>query len=263
MKKTNNAAVTGFMLCMCAILFGIATNGGLDAIVGLIHIPSMIVTFGGAFFAILITADSFSDYFDCLKSFGTAFKKNETNVDEITEKILFLSNTARKEGLLVLEEAANDISNDFLKKGINMIVDGSDPELVRDILENDMVHRDERNKRRIKFWQDLGSYAPAWGMIGTLLGLIDMMRSMGNAVDSVGAGMSLALLTTLYGSILANWVCIPIARKLEKSSEEEYIIMEVISEGVLSIQAGDNPRIIQEKIKAVIEMREEKIEEAA
>ena len=97
------------------------------------------------------------------------------------------------------------------------------------------------------------AYAPAWGMVGTLIGLINMMKTMGSDSSAIGAGMSLALITTLYGSIIANWVCIPIARKLEKNSEAEYLEKEVIIEGILSIQAGDNTRIINEKLKAILE----------
>lgn len=133
------------------------------------------------------------------------------------------------------------------------MIDGSDPELVKDVLENELIHKEERARRRIKFWKDLGAYAPAWGMVGTLLGLINMMKSMGSDPSAVGTGMSLALLTTLYGSIIANWLCIPIARKLEKKLEQESLVMEIIIEGVLSIQAGENVRIIKEKINAIIE----------
>ena len=145
---------------------------------------------------------------------------------------------------------------------ITLIVDGSDPELVRDIMESEMFHKEERNRKNINFWQDMGSYGPAWGMLGTLLGLINMMKSMGTDVSAIGSGMSLALITTLYGSMLANWICIPIARKLEKCNSEEMLIMEVCTEGVLSIQAGENTRIIREKIRSVIEMEIQEEEHA-
>ncbi|MBQ8518160.1 MAG: MotA/TolQ/ExbB proton channel family protein [Agathobacter sp.] len=254
MGKINSAAFTGFLLCFVAIVFGIVTNGGIASVLNLIHIPSAIVTFGGALFATLMTADSFSDFQEGLTSFATAFKRSSVSVYELAEQIFQLSETGRKEGLLALEEEANKIEFDFLKKAITLVVDGSDPELVRDILESEMIHKEERNKKNINFWQDLGAYGPAWGMLGTLLGLIDMMKSMGTNVDAIGSGMALALITTLYGSMLANWICIPIGRKLEKTSNEELLIMEVVTEGVLSIQAGENTRIIREKIKSVIEM---------
>lgn len=134
---------------------------------------------------------------------------------------------------------------------------------MKDILENDMIHKVERNKKQVKFWQDLGSYGPAWGMLGTLIGLINMMRSMGSDASAIGAGMSLALITTLYGSLLANWVCIPLSRKLEKSSEAQELAMELIIEGILSIQAGENPHIIREKLRSFRENNTALEEEAA
>lgn len=256
MGKLNSAAFTGFLLCFAAIIFGILTNGGIEAIMNLIHFPSFIVTFGGAIFATMMTSDSFLDFQEGLLSFGAAFQKQEIDVYELAEKIFALSEIGRREGLLALEEAAREIEFDFLKKGITLIVDGSDPELVRDILESEMMHQEERNKKNMNFWNDMGAYGPAWGMLGTLLGLINMMKSMGTDVSAIGSGMSLALITTLYGSMLANWICIPIARKLEKCSKEEMLIMEVCTEGVLSIQAGENTRIIREKICSVIEMED-------
>ena len=262
MGKLNSAAFTGFLLCFVAIVFGIVTNGGIGAILNLIHIPSFIVTFGGALFAVLMTADSFTDFQEGLISFASAFRQQSVSVYELADQIFSLSEIGRKEGLLALEEEANKIEFDFLKKAITLIVDGSDPELVRDILESEMIHTEERNRKNINFWQDFGAYAPAWGMLGTLLGLINMMKSMGANVDAIGSGMSLALITTLYGSMIANWICIPIGRKLEKCNNEELLIMEVVTEGVLSIQAGENTRIIREKIRSVIEMEKKEEENA-
>ena len=253
MNKLNNAAFTGFLLCFVSIIFGIVTNGGIGAVMNLIHIPSFIVTFGGALFATLMTADSFEEFGEGLSSFVTAFKKQGVSVDELAEEIYRLSEIGRREGLLALEEESSKIEFEFLKKAVILVVDGSDPELLRGVLETKMVHQEERNRKNINFWQDLGSYGPAWGMLGTLLGLIDMMRSMGSNVEAIGAGMSLAMITTLYGSMLANWICIPLGRKLEKCNNEELLIMEVVTEGVLSIQAGENTRIIREKIMSVIE----------
>ncbi len=135
-------------------------------------------------------------------------------------------------------------------QGLDLLLDGSSPELVKDILEIDMLHQLERNSKQIRFWQDLGGYAPAWGMVGTLIGLINMLKFMGTNPSSVGEGMALALITTLYGSVMANWVCIPVSRKLEESSKQEELLMEMSIEGVLSIQMGENPHIIREKLCA-------------
>ena len=253
----NVASVAGFILCLGIIITGIATNGGIGTIMNFIHVPSMLVTFGGALFAVMITSDSFADYLDGLKSFPEAFHKVKLNEDMISEQILEMSSIARKEGLLVLEERADGIESVFLKKGIRLIVDGTDPELVKDILETELIQKEERIKKRIHFWEDLGAYAPAWGMVGTLLGLINMMRSMGTDAASIGSGMALALITTLYGSVLANWVCIPISRRMEKNGGQESLVMELTIEGVLSIQAGESPTIIKEKLRAFLEAIEE------
>lgn len=253
MKHWNITAASGFILCLLTILCGIATNGGLGTILNFIHIPSMLVTFGGSLFAVMMTSESFQDYKNGLKSFLTAFSKNRENLSEMMEQILNLSQTARKEGLLALEENLEHLENDFLKKGIRLIVDGTEQELVKNILEIEMIQREEQKNQLISFWRDLGAYAPAWGMVGTLLGLINMMLSIGADTAAIGSGMSLALITTLYGSVMANWICIPISRKLEKSRNQETKIMELIIEGILSIQAGENPQLIKEKTDAFLE----------
>lgn len=263
MKKINIAGTGGFLLCFAAIVFGIASNGGLHTIINFLHLPSLIITLGGSLFAVLATADSFSDFFYGLQGLFSAYRKNNSTELDIKKQILELSNISRKEGLLSLEENIEQSDNEFLKKGIRLVVDGSDPELVKDILNTELYYTEAQEKMRIHFWQDFGSYAPAWGMVGTLLGLINMMRSMGNDPTAIGAGMSLALITTLYGSVIANWICIPIARKLEKNWEQQSLQMELVIEGVLSIQAGDNPRVIEEKIHAILLKETEVLDAAA
>lgn len=256
--RVNRAGITGFFMCFMAIIFGVATNGGIQTIVNFLHLPSFIVTAGGALFAVLITADSFSDFRMGIAGFRRALFESITDPEEITGVIYEMSDLARREGLLSLEEKSKELSESFLEKGVSLIVDGADSDLIRDIMEAEMSHKYDNDKKQIHFWQDLGAYAPAWGMVGTLIGLINMMKTMGSDSSAIGAGMSLALITTLYGSIIANWICIPIARKLEKKSEAEYIVKEIIVEGVLSIQAGENTRMIKEKIKAIINEENEK-----
>lgn len=259
----NMASISGFVLCLGIILMGIATNGGIGTILNFLHLPSALVTFGGAFLAVLATSDSFADYLSGLKGFAEALKKPKVKTDDIWNQILELSEIARKEGLLALEERTAQMEDGFMQKGIRLMVDGSDPELVRDILETDLMHVEAKNHVKIAFWEDLGSYAPAWGMVGTLLGLINMMRSMQSDVGSVGSGMSLALITTLYGSVLANWICIPIVRKMKKNNDNEVLLMELTIEGILSIQAGENPQVIKEKMRSFLTKREELEQEAA
>ena len=138
-----------------------------------------------------------------------------------------------------------------MKKGILLIVDGTDPELVKSIMETEMICIESRHKKVVAFYETLASMGPAWGMIGTLIGLINMLKNLSD-ISSVGPNMSTALITTLYGSILANWIATPIAGKLKYNNDMEIMMKEVMIEGLLSIQAGENPRVIEEKLKSFL-----------
>ena len=179
------------------------------------------------------------------------FKTPENDMPSVIRKIIELSNVARKEGLLSLEEASAELDDPFLKKGILLIVDGTDPELVRAIMETELNSIDSRHRSKISFWEDLGAMGPAWGMIGTLIGLVNMLQDMDDP-SSIGPSMAVALITTLYGSILANWICAPVASKLKCQNNDEMVIKEIMIEGLLSIQAGENPRVIEEKLKSFL-----------
>lgn len=245
------ASIIGFVACLCLIIFGIITGeDGVGAIWNFIHANSAIITFGGSFCCIL-ASNSMSDFLGGLKSFKLVFKVPSIDTPQIINKIIELSNVARKEGLLSLEEAASDLDDPFLKKGILLIVDGTDPELVRGILETELSSIESRHKAKIGFWQDVAAMGPAWGMIGTLIGLINMLQNMSDP-SSVGPNMSTALITTLYGSMLANWIATPVATKLKSNNDAESMVKEIMIEGLLSIQAGENPRVIEEKLKSFL-----------
>lgn len=212
---------------------------------------SVLITFGGAFMSVLIMTSSFGDFFAGFKSISKALKKPSFDIPNTIRQIITLSNTARKEGLLALEESAANLDDPFLKKGILLIVDGTDPELVRNILETELTCTEGRHKEKISFWENIASMGPAWGMIGTLIGLINMLKTLDD-IDMVGPNMAVALVTTFYGSILANWIASPVAAKLKGNSEAEIMMKEVMVEGLLSIQAGENPRVIEEKLKSFL-----------
>lgn len=260
MGGMNKSAMTGFLLCFVMVIFGIISNQG--KLLDFLHLPSMIITFGGAVCAVMITSDSMEDFINGWKSLARAFRTSGGNVDALMQEILELAKAARQEGLLALEQRTDALDNDFLKKGVRLMVDGTDPELLRDILETEIIQQEEQDKKCIHFWEDLGAFGPAWGMVGTLLGLIAMMKTMGTDASAIGASMSLALITTLYGSVLANWICIPIVRKLQKCSAAESLERELVAEGILSIQAGENPQIIKEKLRAYRAGNAESLEEA-
>lgn len=213
-------------------------------------LPSVIITIGGSIAGVL-ASNKLKDFITGLKSISLAFKEKVIDPGAVISNIIDLSNVARKEGLLALEEASNDIDDPFLKKGIMLVVDGTDPELVRGILETELTCLEERHKKVISFWEKWAELGPAWGMIGTLIGLVNMLNNMEDA-STIGPSMAVALITTLYGSIIANWLCNPVATKMKVNNDLEVIVKEVMVEGLLSIQAGENPRVIEEKLKSFL-----------
>ena len=258
------ATLLGLVICFVLVVFGIVfnikTGINFNLILDFVDVQSVVITFGGAFCCVM-AMNSMRDYVAGLKSITRAFKVPKLDAASIIQKIIELSNIARKEGLLSLEESANDIDDDFLKKGILLIVDGTDPELVRAIMETELSSVESRHKQKIKFWQDLASMGPAWGMIGTLIGLVNMLKNL-NDSSAIGPAMAVALLTTLYGSLLANWIATPIATKLGANNDAEMMLKEIMIEGLLSIQAGENPRVIEEKLKSFLAPGERGSEEA-
>ncbi len=244
------ASLLGVILGIGMVLFGIIQNGGVPALLNFLDAPSAIITIGGSLSAVLCS-NKLSGFIAGIKSFALPFKEKSVDPGETINKIIELSNVSRKEGLLALEEAAGSIDDEFLKKGIMLVVDGTDAELVRGILETDMLSMEERHKKTISFWEFWGEQGPAWGMIGTLIGLILMLQNMEDA-STIGPAMATALVTTLYGSLLANWLCNPIAGKLKLNNDNEMMMKEISVEGILSIQAGENPRVIEEKLKSFL-----------
>ena len=256
------ASLLGMLICFLMIVFGMVYGkNGIDfgAIINFLDAQSAIITFGGAFCAIMMS-NTMPDFIGGLKSITLIFKPPALNAPDIIKKIIDLSNVARKEGLLSLEEAASDIDDAFLKKGILLIVDGTDPELVRGIMETELDNIDARHKKRIKYWQDVASMGPAWGMIGTLIGLINMLQNMSDAA-AIGPSMAVALITTMYGSMLANWICTPTSTKLGVFNDMELQVKEIMIEGLLSIQAGENPRVIEEKLKSFLAPKDRGVSE--
>lgn len=245
------ATVIGLVVCIGLIIFGIATgDGGFALIKNFLDLPSFLITLGGSFSATLASF-KLNDFINGLKGITIAIKLRKYDQMEIIKKIIELSNVARKEGLLALEEAAESLDDAFMKKGILLIVDGTEPDLVRAILETEMDCVERRHKTIASVWDTIAGMGPAWGMVGTLIGLINMLQQLQD-FNSIGPNMSVALITTLYGSMLANWIATPVANKLRANNSEEITLKEVMIEGLLSIQAGENPRVIEEKLKSFL-----------
>ncbi len=245
-------SIIGLVGCAAAVVYGIVSGDqGVAALKNFYDLPSILITVVGSFMCMLITADDFKTFVSNIKSAGLIMKVPENNEAEVIRSIIDMANVARKEGLLQLEEAASDIDDEFMKKGIMLIVDGTDQELVTSILETDLSCIERRHNKVISFWDGLAAMGPAWGMIGTLIGLINMLKLLDDP-SSIGPNMAVALITTLYGSLLANWISVPIATKLRAINAKEIMVKEVICEGILSIQAGENPRVIEEKLKSFL-----------
>ena len=236
------ATLVGLITCGVMVFLGIVT--GPEKMAGFRHfydLTSIFITLGGSVSCMIIQSKSFGKFIEDIKSIRLAMKVQQAHEAEVIRNIINLA----------LEEAANNIEDDFLKKGIMLIVDGTDPELVRSIMETELGAIDARHNEKINFWANWAGMGPAWGMIGTLVGLVNMLYNMDD-MSTIGPNMAVALLTTLYGSLLANWLCVPISFKLKMNNELEIKMKEVMVEGLLSIQAGENPRVIEEKLKSFL-----------
>ena len=245
------ATIIGLIASFALMIFGMANgDAGVAGLRYFVDVPSFFITFGGTF-GCVFACFPMQDFFEGVKAISQAFKAPNLDLIGTIKQIIDLSNVARKEGLLALEESANNLEDEFMKKGILLIVDGTDPELVRGILEAELMNTDARHQKNIGFWKQIGALGPAWGMIGTLIGLVLMLQNLSDP-DSIGPNMAVALITTYYGSVLANWVSAPISTKLGMYNDAETQLKEIMIEGLLSIQAGENPRVIEEKLKSFL-----------
>ena len=217
------ATLFGLVVGILMMIFGMTFNQELMTfqfgVIGdsFVDIPSVLITLGGSLCGV-IGCNKLPDTINSFKAFALTFKQPQADAAEAIRNIISMSNIARKEGLLALEEAANGVEDEFLKKGIMLVVDGTDPELVRGILETDLSCIETRHKTVIAFYEKWGALGPAWGMIGTLIGLIKMLKDLSDP-NSIGPNMAVALLTTFYGSVIANWLCDPTASKLKVNND--------------------------------------------
>ena len=242
------STIIGLVLGAACMLLGVIQSG--TPIMSFVDTGSILIVIGGTIAALLIS-NPLPNFLESLKTIKHAFSNNSVDQASVINKINELAFAARKEGLLALEEIAQGMDDLFLQKGIMLIVDGTDAELLRSILETEIAFIENRHKDHQKFWEAIAEMGPAWGMIGTLIGLIGMLGALDDPT-TIGPKMGVALITTLYGSMLANYIAGPIAAKLKVKSAEEILHKQVMIEGLLSIQAGENPRVIEEKLKAFL-----------
>ncbi len=243
------ASLLGLGLGFAFILMSMILGGsGLGVYV---NIPSVLMVIGGSFAAIMVS-NPLSRVLGITKYMNHVFKVPNYELEKTISTLVNFSERARREGLLALEDDIEEVEDEFLKNGIQMVVDGTDPEIIKTILYNDLSQLEERHAIGIKLMSDWASLAPAFGMIGTLTGLIAMLSNLDDP-NAIGSGMSLALITTMYGSIMANMMLLPFKNKLQDRDVEERLTREIMIEGILSIQAGDNPNILKYKLVSFLD----------
>ncbi|BDR67440.1 motility protein A [Clostridium tetani] len=238
--------VVGFLMMVWAMAMVTITEYNVGQLKLFWDISSIIITVGGSLCAMLVNYP-LHQFKKLMKITIQAFKENEKSGIDIINQFIDLSRKARREGLLSLEDEISGINDDFLKKGLQMVVDGIEPETIQDIMDLEIGEMERRHGEGVDMLKAWGAYAPAFGMAGTLIGLIQMLGNL-NESGQIASGMSKALITTLYGSLMANIIFNPMAANLALKSQQEIAVREMMLEGILAIQSGVNPRIVEEKL---------------
>lgn len=253
MKKKDTLTMLGLVIGIAMMLYGMG-SGGLSDLKLFWDAPSVAITVGGSIAAVMIVCPIAN-----FKKFGIlflqSFKESNESKQEIITRFSGLSKKARREGLLSLEDSINDINDEFLKKGLQMVVDGIEPDSIKEILELEIAGMEERHKGGADIFKTWGAFAPGFGMLGTLIGLIQMLANLTDS-STIASGMGKALITTYYGSLIANLFASPIAQNLMSKSEKEAIMREMMIEGILAIQSGVNPRIVEDKLLSYLSPNE-------
>lgn len=241
--------VTGAGLLFLAIFQG----GGVGMF---INIPALMITAGGTIAATLINYP-LGDIVRVIGVVRNAFLSQMASPEKTIARLVAFAEKARRDGLLALEKDLKGVDDKFMKGGLELAIDGLDPDLVTSMLNMELNFLTERHRRGQGMFKAMGKFAPAFGMLGTLIGLIQMLRSIEDP-SSIGPGMAVALITTFYGTLIANLICLPLAGKLENISEHEVMIKNLVIEGIRSIQSGDSPRVVERKLKSFLapKMRE-------
>ncbi len=239
------ATLIGLLGAFGIVIFAMLSGGSVGMFV---NVPSLLIVLVGSLFVVLMKF-SLKQFLGAIKVAIKAFSFKITAPAELIDEVVALADEARKGGLLALE--GKEVSTGFLDKGIQLLVDGHDADVVRNLLQKDLRQTLDRHEWGAKIFTALGEVAPAMGMIGTLVGLVAMLSNMDDP-KSIGPAMAVALLTTLYGAMVANMVALPVADKLELRRTEEGLVKSMVIDALLAIQAGQNPRIIDSMLKAYL-----------
>ena len=247
------ATVIGIVLSFGLVVSAILTGSSLMIF---ISVPSVLIVVGGTIGAALVNYP----LGHVIGVIGVIKKTIFSSVDspsDIIVKFMEYANRARREGILSLEPIIKEIDDDYMRKGLQLTVDGLEPQTIQEILETEVGYLRERHEMGAEVVAVLGTLAPAMGMIGTVIGLVQMLQTMSDP-STIGPAMAVALLTTLYGALLSNLLFTPMSGKLKTRSKEEVLVREMIMEGILSISKGENPRIIEEKLNSYLPPKDRK-----
>ncbi|GAB1264109.1 flagellar motor protein PomA [Aurantivibrio infirmus] len=250
------ATLVGLIGAMALIVASMMLSGELMMFV---NIPSVVIVFGGSAFAVMAKF-GLGQFLGAFKVAGKSFMFKLEDPLELIDEIVELADAARKGGLLSLE--GKEVGSPFLQKGIQLLVDGHDPDVVKTMLSKDKNLAEERHLQGSSIFAALADMAPAMGMIGTLIGLVAMLANMDDP-KSIGPAMAVALLTTLYGAVLANALCGPISDKLKLRAGEEAMVKNLIIDALLAIQGGQNPRVIDSMLRTYLPESKREVAEAS
>lgn len=242
------ASLVGFAIAYAMMAVSVVMGGG--SFTSFYDTASVLMVIGGSIGAVMICFP-LGSLFKIPKVTLKAFMNKAPNIKELITTIVSLAETARRDGLLALEQRIEEVKNPFIKLGIQLSIDGTRPEVIEDVLRTDTDSMSLRHKEGKALLDQIGRFGPAFGMIGTLLGLVIMLGQMSDP-SKIGAGMAVALLTTLYGAVLSNASFLPMAEKLAFYSKQEVIAREIIVRGIMAIQSGENPRIIEQKLNTFL-----------
>jgi chemotaxis protein MotA len=240
----DKATLIGFVLGIGAIVGGQVLEGG--TIHSIIQLTAAIIVFGGTFGAVFISFP-FHEVIGAFRGIKMIIKEPPQDPYKIIKQITNYTNKARKEGILSLEKEVKNVEDSFLKKSLTMAVDGVEPNMIREVMEKELEYIDEHGRGSTRVFRSAGGYAPTIGILGAVLGLIQVMENL-NDPTKLGAGIATAFVATVYGVGSANLLFLPIASKLELRHRHEMIIKEMILEGIVSVSMGENPRLIEEKL---------------
>lgn len=242
------ATLVGIVLALFSLGVSVIIEGG--HLSSLVSLPAFIIVFGGTIGATMV-GFTLEELKATPNLFRIGFAGSDYNPITMIQTLVSFAEKARREGLLALEDELATANNQFLQKGMQLVIDGTDAELVRSILETELNFIQERHHRGAAIFEAAGGFAPTMGIIGTVMGLVHVLGNLSDA-DSLGPAIATAFIATLYGVASANVIFLPLAAKLKNRSANEILVYEVALEGILSVQSGDNPRIVEEKLKAFL-----------